>query len=242
MENQPLVSIHQLKLYRSGFKGALTLGFLCNTNQTSDAQLQSFLCPDEIQHYQSLTNLKRIAFFNGRYIAKRCLSYTIPGIRMQDLSITNGIFGQPLLSGNADLHLSISHNDQASACIIFPRSHPMGLDIQKLQYDNTSAIKSQLTTEECEIDEYFYTHLWASKEALSKILQTGLLIPFSVLEVRDIEFLDGFVINYFKNFWQYKAISFQWQDYICAIVLPANTHLDMPVLLKELSGKHQFYL
>ncbi|MFW5700713.1 MAG: 4'-phosphopantetheinyl transferase family protein [Cyclobacteriaceae bacterium] len=238
MKFQPYLSVHQLTLYRAGFEGTMTIGFFYNADDEFNEQMQSFLSAEEIDSYNLLAEAKKNAFVSGRYIAKHCLQHTLPDYHLNEFKITNGIFGQPWLENEANLHLSISHTNCASACIVFPREHPMGLDLQKIDTRARDAIKSQLTSTELEIAdiENYYIHLWTCKEALSKILQTGLMVPMSVLEIEKIDFCNGFLMSYYKNFSQYKAISFQWQHYICSIVLPANTTINVQLLLKNLSA------
>ena len=57
--------------------------------------------------------------------------------------------------------------------------------------------------------EFMLTLLWTAKEALSKILKTGLMTSFKILEIDKIEHKDGYWLSYYKSFGQYKVISFQ---------------------------------
>lgn len=52
-----------------------------------------------------------------------------------------------------------------------------------------------------------YTLLWNIKESLSKIIKTGLMIDFKILELESIELENGYHVGYFKNFPQYKSVS-----------------------------------
>lgn len=233
MKNQPDLNIQQLKLYRSGFEGTATLGFYQQKDAEHTVPEQEVFSVEEICHCRTMTVEKQASFINGRYVAKHCLQHIFPTQNLPDILIDNGIFGQPMIVNDAELNLSISHTGESSCCIIFPRAHPMGIDIQQINEENNQAIQSQLTPTESSLlqVENLNSHLWSGKEALSKILQTGLMVPLSILEVDKIISCENYFISYFKNFPQYKSFSFYWKQNICAIALPANTHIDMQILL-----------
>lgn len=69
--------------------------------------------------------------------------------------------------------------------------------------------------------------LWTAKEALSKILRCGLMVPFQLLEVENMEHQAYFTEVFFRNFYQYKAVSFKIQDNIIgSIACPRKTSLE----------------
>jgi phosphopantetheinyl transferase (holo-ACP synthase) len=67
--------------------------------------------------------------------------------------------------------------------------------------------------------------LWTAKEALSKVLKTGMMTPFYVYEINKITAKNKYVISDFKNFAQYKGISFNLGSYVCTIVYPKSTEI-----------------
>lgn len=109
------------------------------------------------------------------------------------------------------------------------------LDIEHIDVNNKRFIKGQMTIEEINIasihirnEENLMSLLWTAKEALSKILKTGLMIPFKILEISAMHVDDGCYYTEFKNFYQYQSCSFQLENKFISIVYPRKTkiHLD----------------
>lgn len=73
------------------------------------------------------------------------------------------------------------------------------------------------------------TLLWTAKEALSKVLRTGLMTPFEIFEISKIEINDNYTMCYYKNFTQYKAISFTVYKYMCSMVYPLKTRIKFDI-------------
>jgi 4'-phosphopantetheinyl transferase len=69
--------------------------------------------------------------------------------------------------------------------------------------------------------------LWTAKEALSKVLRCGFMIPFELLEIEMFEPNNDFAISYFKNFHQYQALSFPLANTLCSLVYPKKTELSL---------------
>ncbi|MGD1894981.1 MAG: 4'-phosphopantetheinyl transferase family protein [Cyclobacteriaceae bacterium] len=148
------------------------------------------------------------------------------------IAVVKGIFRQPLV--NYTKHpipnISLAHTEGIGACIIFSREHPMGLDLEFPKNESLESIAQTTTpnekilrTESLESDLSFYTRIWTAKEALSKVLGTGLTTPLHVYEINQLVVKKDYTISYFKNFTQYKAISFWVGQFICSIVLPKMT-------------------
>nr|WP_262919035.1 4'-phosphopantetheinyl transferase superfamily protein [Tunicatimonas sp. TK19036] len=106
----------------------------------------------------------------------------------------------------------------------------MAIDIEKLKMENPQHISSQTTDHERRLlsiagenEAHFYTRLWTIKEALSKVLTTGLMVPLEIYQVEDITYKNGYTVSTFTNFEQYKAISLIYASWVCTLVLPKNT-------------------
>ena len=65
--------------------------------------------------------------------------------------------------------------------------------------------------------------LWSAKEALSKLLKTGMMLDFKFLEIDRIINENESTTLYFKNFGQYKAVCTTNSEYAIAIALPKLT-------------------
>ena len=192
------------------------------------------------EEHRYLMSLKdehqRESYLRGRFICKMSVAnYT----RVEDLlsvKIRRGVFNQPLLNGPNNV--SISHSKKFAACVVFPDELPMGLDLEVIRQDAEEIIGSQLTKEEIsfarslqEETKYSYTRYWTAKEALSKVLKTGLTIPLQLLEIEKVEFRKEFDISYFRNFIQYKSITYTISDSMLSLVLPAATNFNLTKII-----------
>ena len=174
------------------------------------------------------------AFLKGRYLAKKVASVYLNNQNYQQYGISAGIFGQPILTGNQPhkAGVSISHSAGVAACIVFDEAHPMAIDLEMIDLEKALSIKDQLSQHELnmcrkleESRPLSYMRLWSMKEALSKVLKTGLSMEFKVLEFEALDSSGGRVTGYFRNFMQYKAISWISEGYVWSMALPAQSIL-----------------
>lgn len=177
------------------------------------------------------------AFLKGRYIAKKAVAVYLEDDDHLAYSIRSGIFGQPLLE---TVHmrkpgLSISHSGAMAACVVFDEAHPMAIDVEKIEPARAASIAGLLSQQElamcrqtAENSTRAYMRLWSMKEALSKVLKTGLSADFRVLELESLARHGQIMTGCFTNFVQYKALSWVEREYVWALVLPAQSALGEP--------------
>jgi 4'-phosphopantetheinyl transferase EntD len=203
-----------------------------------------FLHQQEQKYYETLKFEKRIkSYLIGRLTAKKAIASLVGDDNLAKILIQAGIFTQPIATyeGKQNIQVSISHCDDFGASIAFPEAHPMGIDIEQINIKQNEAIEREVTESEIKLIkglpfsyEVMLTFLWTVKEALSKVLKTGLMTPFKIYEVDKIEVQHGYMLSTYKNFAQYKVISFIIGDYICSITYPMKTELNIDIRsLKE---------
>lgn len=242
MDNNLLLSTCNLPVClqreNSMFEGGLCLSTMFFEELKDKSSL--FLHPKEEKYFASLRYPKRQEdYLLGRYCAKNAIVTCSDNIKPYTIFIENGVFRQPIVycSSHNNIQVSISHTDGIGAAIAFPESHPMAIDIEKICKNRISTIQSQMTSEEQKLftclpttEESSITLLWTVKESLSKILRCGFMVPFELLEVKNVVLQDNYIISYFKNFHQYQGLSFQLSGNICSIVYPRNTQLNFDIL------------
>lgn len=199
-----------------------------------------FLHEKELLFFNTLKSAKvQHSYLLGRYAAKMALGVFMDAAVLTDIWIGSGVFQQPVLylpeAGN--IQLSISHTIEFGIAIIFREEHPMGVDVEIVNTEQIEVIKEVITSNEQYmlplIDTDFnqsITILWTIKEALSKVLKTGLMTSFHLYEVENIECNEGIVVCNFVNFSQYKSISWISKGHAWSIVLPKKTNLDFAVI------------
>lgn len=222
-----------IPLQRSDWSGSSLLGFASLPFSTLESNRLHFLHGSELSYFENIPYKRaKYQYLLSRYTAKCALARYLKGANIRAISIIKGIFSQPLINYSRPPipDISLAHTRDVGACIVFPPEHPMGIDIEFPKDENLESIAQSITpregslrTKSLEIDLYFYTRLWTVKEALSKVLLTGLTTPLTVYEVNRLIIKENYTISYFKNFTQYKAISFWIGNCICSIVLPKMT-------------------
>ncbi|MEM9674248.1 MAG: 4'-phosphopantetheinyl transferase family protein [Cyclobacteriaceae bacterium] len=232
-----MITIDTIRLIRKDWQGEAILGILDRAAFNNIPKKEVFLHNQELAYYKELQyEQKRRSYLAGRYIAKKCLAQLSENENLDEIWIRSGVFDQPVVSGGMPNppSVSISHTKEVAACIVSPREHPMGLDAEDIGFHKADIIESQLTSHEkslCQdrnIDiSHFYVFLWTAKEALSKVLTTGLMTPLSIYQIETMNFYNDHIVSTFLNFGQYKAITFWKNSTIFSIVLPKNTRYDI---------------
>jgi 4'-phosphopantetheinyl transferase EntD len=230
--------IDQLFLQRpeENFKAGLCLCYFPVFSQHHE--IEKLLHLQETSYYRTLKFEKRKKnYLTGRYAARQAISVLIEGDNLDGIAIQKGIFGYPIVTNTRqNVQLSITHCDKIAAAIAYPEAHPMAIDIEEVSSDKIGVLETQITEAEknlmqkipysCEV---MFTLLWTVKEALSKILKTGLMTPFHIFEISNIEVKHDYIISNFKNFAQYSVVSFKLGDYICSIAYPKKTEFNIDV-------------
>jgi len=117
-------------------------------------------------------------------------------VRTAEWAFERNAHGKPSLRSHLpNLHFSCSHTHSASV-IAVSRQHPVGIDIESsfLTFEDPSLIEEYFTKEERQAIQRLPEHkrakarvrLWALKEAVVKMLGTGLALDISKLEF-DVE-------------------------------------------------------
>ncbi len=207
--------------------------------EASDNWLEkaSYLHPQEHEYFGTLKFEKRRKdYLLGRYCAKRAIQVLGQDARPERIFIDHGVFNQPVVVNRGNIQVSIAHSDGFGASIAFPESCPMGIDIERVDISKNEVLESQMTQEETKLIDLFpfsyqaaLTSLWTFKESLSKALRTGLTTPFHSFEVSRVEVEGRCATGYFRNFSQYKVISFDLNNLICSITYPKDFKLYMGV-------------
>mgnify|MGYP001009829246 CR=1 FL=1 len=193
---------------------------------------------EERKYFNTLSFEKRInSYLLGRYVAKRAVAALISEDNLSLIVIQQGIFSQPVAANGKNIQVSISHCNNLGTAVAFPETHPMGIDLEEINESRRSILETQITKFEKELANFipttydlWLTLLWTAKEALSKVLRTGLTTPFEIYEIQKYELYDNYIVCYFKNFSQYKSLSFNVHNNICSLVYPKNTEINFNIL------------
>jgi 4'-phosphopantetheinyl transferase len=179
------------------------------------------------QEHTALTGEALQHYLSGRLAAKLAVSH-FTQVPVAEIRIQPGVFGQPLLycPGYSNIQVSLAHSGGSAMAVVFPEGHPMGVDIEDTRH---SRLLPSLTPAEASLgaDPLF---LWTAREALSKVLKTGLTTDLEILEVASVCPRDGCFIFTFTHFMQYKAISWKAGHMVCSLVLPLRSEVDLAVL------------
>ena len=227
----------QLDLYRDGkvsYQAALVFSHVKEC-----ASPESILSLSEAGYYTQLKSEKRKRdYLLGRWTAKKALiEFSKKTLVMSDISIDHGVMLQPVVVSNFlfNTQVSIAHSKTSAIAVTFPEQHPMAVDLQYVDVERQKALLSCQTT----IDQQALrevrkseivkaTLLWTLKESLSKVIKTGLTLPFSEIQIKEIQDQKTHYCSFFKNWTQYKALSWIVNDYCFSLVLPRDTRIKAP--------------
>jgi 4'-phosphopantetheinyl transferase len=212
-------------------------GFSVIKNDILSENYVSILHKTENEYFDTLRYEKRRkSYLLGRIAAKDAISQIAPIEDPSLLFIDSGVFNFPVVKyfNGLNVQVSISHSNDIGIALAFPEDHPLGVDIEKVDDSKKEIFKSQICEREVDLLSCLdisaiasFTMNWTVKEALSKILKTGLTIDFQLLEVNSINKVDLTFISSFANFPQYKGLSAYIGAYIYSVVLPKNTHIQV---------------
>jgi len=190
-----------------------------------------FLGPTEAAYFSTLRFERRQrSYLLGRYAAKLALRGLLNEPDLRAIEIGRGVFDQPIvLPPQTDaLDVTISHADSLAVALAFPRGHPMGIDIERVDPARLGTILTQLSEQEkkwviasTENGLRLATALWTAKEALSKVLRTGLMSSMEIYDLAEFKVAPtGTWQGLFQHFGQYKATVCVGQSFALGIVLP----------------------
>jgi 4'-phosphopantetheinyl transferase len=201
-----------------------------------------FLGPLETAYFSTLRSERRQkSYLLGRYAAKLALREPLSEPNPKGIEILKGVFEQPIVHSErkGGWGVTISHSESLAVCLAFPAGHPFGVDVERIDQARQETIRSQLSPQEiawvesAPIDgQRVATALWASKEALSKVLTTGLMTPLHIYNLSEFSRIDsGIWEGCFQNFGQYKVRVWAGASYVLSIVMPKRSVLEQTVNL-----------
>ncbi|MFY0629132.1 MAG: 4'-phosphopantetheinyl transferase superfamily protein [Flavobacteriaceae bacterium] len=219
---------------------AIGMAIMIDHNPHSWTTYADELHPEEkSQLERKLTNDAKNSFYFARVAAKMALE-KLPSQANHNLWIDHGVFGFPILEPNPNgLEITLAHTENSGMAVCFDQRDKIGVDIETIEEVKSAVIETSLTTDEIALATSYslerskYLHLiWAAREALSKALQTGFLIPLELLAVASIEKKNELYQMKFKHFSLFEVVAFQLDNSICAIAFPERCELDSDPILE----------
>jgi 4'-phosphopantetheinyl transferase len=210
---------------------------------------KNFLHPQEFSILREMISEKRRhSYLLGRYAAKQALIQDSESIGPTHIFIKAGSFQQPViyhLQAQEKMQVSISHCGERAVALAFPETHPMGIDLEHSNKAYNAVIERQLTPQEKNLlktithfndtPETYYMILWTLKEALSKVLRTGLTAHFDIYEIMALQWEKDSWISRFKHFPQYQGHTFFIGDVVCSLIYPKSLCLTTSNFVKSIT-------
>lgn len=212
------------------FKAHLCFCYFDSSMSLND--YDKFLHPQEKKYYSGLKFEKRIKdYIMGRYAAKRSVALLAGEKNLERIEIKHGVFNHPVVkyACTNNIQVSISHCENICIAVAFNDECPIGVDVEKIDPKKVEVLDSQSFQQEKKLMEAHFlpldkslTILWTAKEALSKVLKTGLMAPFSIYSVCKVSIKGEGIFCCFDNFPQYTSVSFTVKEYVCSLVYPTK--------------------
>ncbi len=239
-----LINRLMMKEEDGGYSPSFCLACLPRTYEYE--RLTEYLHPQELGYYETLRYEKRKrSYLLGRFCAKMSFAKVSGENKPEEILIKRGFFNHPVLiySGIRDnLEVGITHCDEMGAAVAFYQSYPFGVDVERTSPDRASVMDRVMTEEEKVLWEGLgisatvaLTAFWTAKEALSKVLKTGMNTPFYVFEISKIEEQEGYYVSRYKHFSQYCCFTFNWGGYVLSLTCPQGTKLSEE-FIREVQG------
>ncbi|HKP94803.1 MAG TPA: 4'-phosphopantetheinyl transferase superfamily protein [Fibrobacteria bacterium] len=192
----------------------------------------------ELRHYARLKHRGRQASYAlGRWACKLAAGAYLGESDKGKIEIGSGSFNQPIVRHGAHEipEITLAHTPDLALAIAYPSGHIMGVDVEPVDGSKLFVYQRVLTPSEQSLARSLPTDflracnlMWTVKEALSKAIKCGLMTPFEVLEIQSMtQETDGRFLACFRNFSQYKCISWLRPDSGLSIVLPRKTDLTL---------------
>lgn len=188
--------------------------------------------PERDRWRQFRSETRGASYLCGRIAAKVALGRLRPAVDGATVAVLEGVFGQPVFSGveAAGLQVTISHAPRLGGALVFPESHPLGLDIEAIRPEHDETIRTQLTERERDLlrplplaPSAACALLWTVKESLSKVLKCGLTASMTLFEVDAIDTTRSTLVSTFTHFAQYRTLSVVYDAHVVSVTLPKKT-------------------
>jgi len=216
-------------------KAMMVIAFNDPSNTWMEA-VTGLLGKNEVAYFSTLRFARRQgSYLLGRYAAKTALSSVLSEADLSAIEIERGVFEQPIVrcDRNGRWEVTISHTENLAVALAYPAGHPMGVDLEQIDPGQHETILSQLPERElgwlnlCSAERFqVASALWAAKEALSKVLRTGLMANMRVYDLAEFNLLDSKEWEgLFENFAQYKARVWIGAKQVLSIAFPKRSTL-----------------
>lgn len=211
---------------------------MVESSDLSALEPESFLSQSELALAASFRFLRRKnTFLLGRLAAKLALSPLLAETDRTRIELTNGVFGQPLVSHPQQhgAEISLSHSERRAVALAFPREQFLAVDLETVDRDQAETVRKELKflpgerrwIESAAVEEpAAYVMLWTVREALGKLLRCGLSCPMEVLGADQIKpMADGGWESAYENFRRYRCLSWIRENQVLSIALSTDTEL-----------------
>ncbi|EMB73064.1 4'-phosphopantetheinyl transferase family protein [Streptococcus mutans] len=194
------------------------------------AEMVGLLSSDDyIQYTNCISPKRKKQFLLGRLCAYKAINI-LTNFRESSVSIEKSFFNAPIIKGNGDISITISHSEDWVVAVAYSSKLMLGVDTES--FSNNELIEKNISNIHQKVFNYItlytnmnaYTLCWMVREALSKALRTGLTISEEVLQISEtcVKYIDEYVIlefdfDYFPVF---KGVYFELEGCPIALVFP----------------------
>lgn len=198
-------------------------------------------------HYPSFLNVHEKGFFDSirsagrrtdyllsRFAAKHGLGEYLREADPTKIEVATGVVQQAVVRYPSSHvpDVSLTHTRSHAGALVFPKVHPMAIDFEMADPDKLEQFRSNCLPREIKLaaplvreEPLRWTLIWTIKEALSKILKSGLSCPFDIFEIENLRSNDGAFDGDYKNFAPYRFYGWHVNGMMAAMVLPRKTEL-----------------
>lgn len=189
------------------------------------------LSSSEKREYEEIkTENRRREYVLGHYAEKNAVSILLNSTKdLREIEIKHGVLGQPIVAGCGNIQVSLSHNKEYVVAVAFEERYTCGIDIENIDESNREVILHHLTKDEKTLFKKSslleYTVLWTAKEAISKVLKTGLTTELFIYEINSLQRDEKYYRGEYKHFGQYSFVSTKIDDNVLTLAYPQKSEI-----------------
>lgn len=201
---------------------------------TSLEDLQAFTPPESILTDFEKTRAAafkvahaRESFILGRLAAKLAVGALVGEREWTRIGVSNGVLGQPVVDA---AEVSLSHVEGFAAAVAFPRGCLMGIDLELIDDGRAATVRDEVPLHPAEQawlqsgqapEPAARILLWTAREALGKVLRSGLGTPLELLGLRELRpaGVPGVFLGHYQNFPACHCVSWLLPGRVLTIAL-----------------------
>jgi len=221
-----------MKIFNLPFSVERDVCVLSMANVSTLIDFEKYLSDEELNRFYSMKSEERKSqYCLARIVAKKSLEFFVGKFDFRSVTIANETSGCPVILRDGKKFgyaVSIAHTKETVAGLVFKDTFSFGIDIESMREKSTKAMRHVIMDgEQIPDDPKHLTVAWTLKEALSKALKKGFLLPFSELELTLTAETDNLFSCVYKKHPEFKGMSMIFNRNVFAMAYFSSLNISL---------------